>query len=659
MSILLRLLISVTIAIGAILLGTLLVSVGAARDYLSGQLQVQSNDAAVSLALSLSQPANNDPVIQELLVSALFDGGHFKRIELRDPEGKILIERRAPEPELKGLLGWVRTAAPFSHGPAKHAVSDGWQQLGEVTLLSNDTYAWETLWKSSVRMTALVLGAGLLWGIFAYGLVRWIKKRLLFDVSEQVKAIDRGDAGRQAYSSVSEFALVTDALNETRERVRVTNEEQSSKIESLELELNQDPVTGLANRKYFINEFRRELTAPQDDEPRLPARLANPGGHILVFRQRDLADINRHMPRDFTDQWLRSISQRVQEMLRANDINHFVLARLNGSDFVLLLPHLAAPGAMMIAETLRSELRALRLPVGEGGLCRWAQAVTDYSPNAKLGEVLARLDFGLMRAESAGNDQTVLLDDAQQHAMSAAGQTAWKDAIVSAVEEQRFSLQLTPLRQLDGQLVRHEAMLMLHNAQDAAPIPAPIFIPAAVRLNLSGECDLQAVRLALDWLSHHDGELGVVVCLPSLTRSAFLRQFELLLAEKPELSTRLAIEIDAHGLVEHPSHVAAFARVVSRCGARLGLRRLAQQFGAMAHLHSLPLSYVKIGGGFITGMLQSPGSQQLTASLIDTARGLNIEVYAENVPDGATRDILAGLGITTMQGPAIATAARA
>ena len=52
MSILRQLLLSVTIAIGVILLGTLALSVNAAREYLSGQLQVQSTDASVSLALS-------------------------------------------------------------------------------------------------------------------------------------------------------------------------------------------------------------------------------------------------------------------------------------------------------------------------------------------------------------------------------------------------------------------------------------------------------------------------------------------------------------------------------------------------------------------------------------------------------------------------------
>jgi EAL domain-containing protein (putative c-di-GMP-specific phosphodiesterase class I) len=76
----------------------------------------------------------------------------------------------------------------------------------------------------------------------------------------------------------------------------------------------------------------------------------------------------------------------------------------------------------------------------------------------------------------------------------------------------------------------------------------------------------------------------------------------------------------------------------------------------VAQLHTLPLSYVKLGGGFVGGMSQSPGSQQLTASVLETARSLGIAVYAEDVPDAETQRILQGLGIDIMRGQGVKTA---
>ncbi|MGE4439427.1 bifunctional diguanylate cyclase/phosphodiesterase [Achromobacter sp.] len=653
MSILRQLLLSVTLAIGVILLGTLALSVNAAREYLSGQLQVQATDAAVSLALSLSQPANNDPVVQELLVSALYDGGHFSLVRLADPEGKVLIERQSTA-TAASVPGWFRALAPLDARSASHAVSDGWRQIGEVTLVANDAYAWEALWRGSLRMIALVLGAGLVWALFAFALVRWIKNRLLREVSDHVRSIGRDAPPQQMEARVPELSGVVQALNQTRERVYASVEEQNAKIESLELELNQDPVTRLPNRKYFVNEFRRAL---EGGTGQAPARAGIDGGHVLVFRQRDLADLNRHMPREFIDQWLRAACERILASLKSLHVADPLLARLNGSDFALLLPGCAAPQAMMIAEQLRADLHASRIPVGEGHLCRWAQAMADYSRGNQAGPVLSRLDFGLMRAESAGNDQVVIAGAADAQSPSESGERAWKDAIQSALEENRFELATEPLRDVAGAPIRTEAMLMLRTAADQAPIPATLFIPPAVRLDLVADCDLQAVSLGLDWLATHDGELTLRVALPSLRGQKYVRQLALLLTERKALARRLFLEIDAHGLVECHEQIATLARVASEFGAHIGVRRLAQQFGAVAQLHTLPLSYVKLGGGFIGGMSQSPGSQQLTASVLETARKLGIAVYAEDVPDSETRHILASLGISVMRGPGVKTPA--
>jgi EAL domain-containing protein (putative c-di-GMP-specific phosphodiesterase class I) len=240
---------------------------------------------------------------------------------------------------------------------------------------------------------------------------------------------------------------------------------------------------------------------------------------------------------------------------------------------------------------------------------------------------------------------------------SESGERAWKDAIQSAREEHRFELATEALQATDGSTVRTEAMLMLRTAADQVPIPATLFIPPAVRLDLVADCDLEAVSLGLDWLAANPGELAVRVALPSLRGQKFFRQLALLLTEHRSLARRLYLEIDAHGLVECHEQIATLARVASEFGTHIGVRRLAQQFGAVAQLHTLPLSYVKLGGGFVGGMSQSPGSQQLTASVLETARGLKIAVYAEDVPDAETQRILARLGIAVMRGPGVKTAA--
>ena len=649
MSILRRLLLSVSLAIVAILAGVLALSISSAREYLSGQLQIQGRDAAVSLALALSQPGSADPAVQALLVTSLFDGGNFKEVSFEDAKGKPLVQRRDVHAE-PAVPAWFRRLVPLQARAASHPVSNGWRQIGTVTLVADDAYAWEMLWDSCLRLAALVLAAGLLWGLFAWSLARWLRGRLLPELGDHVRALGRGQWNRApAVPRVPELADVANAVNEAREQLRCTAEAQAARAESMRAELERDVVTGAASRKAFIEGLEHALAESAEDAA---ARQRYPMGHVLVFRQRDLAGINRHMHRALADQWLRMVYERIQGVVSARRQPGAVLGRLNGSDFALLFPNSTTPVATLLAERLRAELRHLRIPVGEGGLCRWALALTNYVPGARAGHVLARLDHALMQAENAGDDQLQFApEDAPQGL--AVGETAWKEAIQNGVRLSLYSLSVEPLMDLHGQVVRNEAQLTLLANGSQEPIPASLFIPAAVRLNLSAECDLQAVRLGLEWLAEHPGDLSVRLSLPSLKQAGFLTQLHKMLAEAPALARRLYVEVDAHGLVEQYATVEDLCRLAARMGTRVGLRRLAQQFSALTRLHGLPLAYVKLGGGFVAGLAKSPGSQALAATVIDLAHQRDIEVCAEDVPDVATRQALESLGITQMRGPGV------
>jgi len=404
MSILRQLLLSITVAILVILLGTLALSISAARDYLAGQLQSQSTDAAVSLALTLSQPGNGEPTMQELLISAMFDGGHFSRIVLSSPEQQPLIVRQIETPPRYDAPAWFRTVVSLENKSAVHVVSDGWRQIGSVTVTANDVYAWETLWHSSLRMIMLVMVAGMLWTAFALLLVRWIKRRLLGEISQQVQAIGQGQLqGAAMTPHVPELSGVVEAINQARERLRITAAEQDAMVEALELELNRDEITGVANRRYFLNEFRREL------EPEGESGVHAAGGHVIVFHLRDLAAVNEYMKRRPTDQWLTSVCQQIGEILNDAHVPASLLARLNGADFAVLLPGSSLSAAQALAESIRARLLETRISASAQALCRWTLSLADYGPDANISAVLTRLDQGLSRAENTDSDAVMIM----------------------------------------------------------------------------------------------------------------------------------------------------------------------------------------------------------------------------------------------------------
>lgn len=667
MSLLKQLLLSVTVAISCILAGTLMFSIDGARDYLNTQLQAQSENAATSLALSLSQPSTQDPVTRELLMSALFDTGQFRAVRLNDPEGAVLFERQASAQQSGNVPTWFSEWLPLQAPVAKRVVSDGWRQVGELSITADDLYARQSLWTIAVRVVLLVVIAGILWALAAVLLIRWLKRALNEEISEQVRAIVEGTPASTAPvagagTRMKELAQARTLIESVRERVRATADEQHRQIETLQVELHSDEVTGVANRRYFINELRRTLHAADGNGPADAGSI--PYGHVLIFRQRDLAAINALHDRGQADAWLRNVCDTVKGVLDASRETERPapqLARLNGSDFVVLLAGYDGPDTTDLIQALRQALGALRIRTADDRLCRWSYALTDYVPGCDVGRVLARLDHGLMRAENAGHDEVEYLASSEFRSLApqgGGGETAWKALIHDALQNGRLELAVSAAGYRDDDTPdRHEALLTLRDAEDGSVISGYLFMPPAVRLGLSGACDVRAIELGLQWVGHHPGTLVLRISLASLLLPGFLADVERLLRAsgvEPQAMQRLVFELDAHGFVAYPEEVEAFCDLAEKTGAGVGVRRLAEQPAALLRLHKVQIRYIKLGGELISGLLDSPGATQLIAAITEAAIGQGVRVYVHDVPNAATAAMLLEYGVLLPLGEAIA-----
>lgn len=634
-----RLLLCSALLIGFILLGAQALGMLAAHRYLNAQLAQQSEAGVNALAWALSH-GEATGAEQAKLADELFGQGLYSLVRITNEGNAVSTERRLHpdgsnrERDWRGA--WLNMEAPVVSRP--FTAADGGTK-GTITVQSDARLARDTLWQGGMRVLGLVLAAGVFWALFAVNLVRWIEARTSRDICERVRALAPGN--ETPLTGSCELVGVDQALVDAQRRVAATVQEQNARIESLQSEIYRDPITRLSNRKYFVDQFRQALADKTHDA----------GGHLLMFRQRDLAQINRHLSRAFTDQWLRSSSDRLRKLVAEFGGPASQIARISGSDFALLLPRTSAPQASLLAERVRRELRSLRVPMDKYGWCRWALAMAAFAPGDNMSDTLARLDHALMCAESADDDQ---ITPASQAADSTRiGEYSWHDALITALEQHRFSLSAQPLHDLSGALLHHEARLTLHDLSGTDPVPASIFMPPAVRLGLSADCDIQAIRLGLDWLFTHDGALTVPVSLASLAQGSFLLRLERMLADRPALTMRLIIEVDAVGLVEHGADVRQLCDIVTSAGARVGLSRLSQQFGAMEHLHEFPVSYLTLCGSFIAGLLHSPGSQHLAATVVATAMTLDMAVYAADVPDTATQFVLEEIGVRAIRGAVV------
>lgn len=641
MSLLKQLLVSVSIALLGILMGTLLVSSNAARSYLTEQLHMQSENAVASLALSLSQPANQDPITQELLMSALFDTGQFLRIERTSAEGETLLVLQQKN-EHVSAPAWFVALMPLPVAQAQRSLSDGWRQIGEVRIQVDNSVAQLSLWQSTLDTGILVVLAGAAWAVFVTVLLRWFRRVLREEVSAQVRRIGTAEsepsADSQHTTAVAELHELSNAIADTHVRVQHQEQMHVERIETLEVETNRDPVTGLANRKYFVNELNKALQSEGAAQ-----------GHLLLVRQRDLHSMNACLPRHEVDAWLQSVGEQLQQLLLDKQLSNAQLARLNGSDFALMISGGNSLEAARMSQAVRHLLRPFSLLLNDGQRSRWAYALTAYETGDIAADVLARLDLGLMQAESAGHDDVEyadLIPKVLERHGAAEGQ--WQKILLEALEHsEQLMLEvqtLTSASMMETD-VRDEAVLQLHDANGQV-LSAGLFLPAAVRLGLSAQFDVKAIGLGVEWLAQHPHRTLIVrVSLPSLEQPSFVESVHDLLSSS-ECATGLVLELDAHALEIAPERVVHLERVMTGIGVGVGLRRLDQAPKALTKLAALQLRFVKVGSNFAEQAIHNVGVQFLLEAMVQTVQTQGARMYVAGMVGSAAADWLRAKGVS-------------
>lgn len=651
MSLLNRLLISVSVVILCVLVGTVALSVNSARVYLADQLLVSSENTATSMALTLSQPSNQDNATRELLLTALYDSGQFSKVALTDPQGTLVFSRQGQhDPGFSAVPAWFRNIAGFDAPVSTRQVSSGWEQSAQLSVQLDAGYAQQVLWNSALRVLMLVLLVGLAWSLFAVLLVRWFRQALAHEVQQRLSAqsssLPNASVSSEHKAVVPELEAVGSLVSDFRERVQATEFELAEKLESLNLELNSDDVTGLPNRRYFINALHASLVADPNDA------AGGRVGHVLILRLRDLTLLSRASSRSEVDDWLKGVASALTADVSEYQINEAVVGRLNGSDFAVLLPGVAGPVATRIAQQLRQRVVMYPSPLRHKPALRWAVALADYLPGSDVGALLARLDYRLMRAESTGSQSAIEYSShGDVSASLAQGGEQWRSLLQSALDEHRLSIVVEKRIYANGrQIDMREAFLQL-NEKDAtqAGMSAYLFMPPAARLGLSGAFDLEGIRLAFHQLAAQEsGDLIVRVSGASLLDPGFHRAlrewFSTVTHSDGSRLRRLILEIDAQNLVMCAAQTREFCRAAAEFSVRVGIRRLGQRPDALMVLQMAKFHYVKLGGEFIKHLATSLGASHFVSAVIETAHALGVQVYIEDVNDSQTLSMLRAKG---------------
>ncbi len=163
--------------------------------------------------------------------------------------------------------------------------------------------------------------------------------------------------------------------------------------DQLRVQSSTDSLTGLFNRRHFMDSLERLLgTAQRHGEP-LAAMLVD-ADH---FKR-----VNDEHGHPVGDETLRRLAAVLREETRDGD----VAARYGGEEFIIALPRTDGAAALAVAERILDRVRAIRTPVPGGTLAVTVSiGLAVAGPGEEMAELIRRADAALYEAKRGGRDR--------------------------------------------------------------------------------------------------------------------------------------------------------------------------------------------------------------------------------------------------------------
>lgn len=168
----------------------------------------------------------------------------------------------------------------------------------------------------------------------------------------------------------------------------VTERKQAE--EEIALQATTDPLTGIANRREFHAQLKKEVERSK--------RYATPLS-LIMYDIDHFKRINDTFGHDAGDSVLRELAELVKRHIRTVD----TLARWGGEEFMIIMPQSDGMAAGDAAEKLRGEIT--QHPFKGVGTLTVSFGVTAFTPHDDINAFLKRVDDALYQAKKSGRNR--------------------------------------------------------------------------------------------------------------------------------------------------------------------------------------------------------------------------------------------------------------
>lgn len=440
--------------------------------------------------------------------------------------------------------------------------------------------------------------------------------------------------------------IQVDARTEELRRANSQLKAEISERRQAESKLNylayHDPLTGLANRRCFIERLEESLRESGQHEQQLA---------VLFIDLDQFKQVNDSLGHGVGDELLVAVATRLSEYVRLIDM----LARLGGDEFICLME--AVRSEDEVAILAREIIDAFEAPFGLGEHELFLSAsigISLFPGDAEnMIDLMRNADTAMYRAKAIGRGQYHFYTP--EMTRDAKARIRMENLLRRALDNGELAVHLQP--QVDtktGDLVGAEALLRWNNLELGQVMPS-CFIPLAeesgIIIPLGNWVLRETCRQVMAWRRSDFNlpQVSVNLSVKQLERPEFIDTLGDILDEtgmdagclKLEVTESVVMEVgDASGLLQR----------LRDFGISLALDDFGTGYSSLSYLKMLPIQQLKIDQSFVMGIGRNPGDEAIIRTVMELATRLGFEVVAEGVETSQQAAFLAKVGCQQLQG---------
>jgi diguanylate cyclase (GGDEF)-like protein/PAS domain S-box-containing protein len=426
--------------------------------------------------------------------------------------------------------------------------------------------------------------------------------------------------------------------------------------EQLEHNLFYDPLTGLPNRRLFLDRLNTAFLRAQRNAQHAYALLLANVDHFKAF--------NESLGTQKADLLLEEIGRRIPSCLHEDNTvaladRSAAVSRLGGDEFTIILDGVSDPSDAMriarrrihaaVAEPVLIESQEIRCSVSVGiALSALAQE--------KPEDVLRDADIAMRRAKALGGSRCEVLDQAMH--TRAEGRLRLESDLRAALSEHQFRILYQPVVELNTRSVASFEALLRWQHPTQGVISPYRFLEAAedtgILVSIGHWLMLEVCRQLREWqASKCSGKvvnITVNVSARQFSNAYLANDIQAALRETAVDPSRLQWEITESIAAADPKLTITILAHLKHLGIGVILDDFGIGSASLRGLQQFPVDTLKIDRSLVNDMQADRSCSDLVEMIITIAHKMGLRVIAEGIETARQFERLLELGCDFGQG---------